>query len=184
MKPFTKYDVADLVLVCTGIVFLLKLIDLIVAVGFVLGMESSPNLGVARQVSMMTVNAIILVVLNYALFFKRPLLIRLLFPGSGDSTVEFSEGLTVLTQFSFWVRLLGVITFLWHGVSFFSIFIANFAAGGQFTSWGNWWMQGGSQSIATVAGLLIIWEADWISDRLERFGASVVPVMVNDQSEE
>ena len=164
----TKRDIADIVLVWMAISFLLALLTSLVTLGAYIGMTDEVNKYTDRATAMgfQLLHVGALLFLDYCLLFKRSLVLSLVVPDGRDKQVEIPSGLTVLASYAFWIRLLGVFTFLSWGIGFVSRLATDLAVKREFVA-GSFWMHNtGTQLVSTVLAALVIWKADWIAQKI------------------
>ncbi|MDD5679443.1 MAG: hypothetical protein PHW60_15855 [Kiritimatiellae bacterium] len=82
-----------------------------------------------------------------------------------------NKGLAALISYGFWIRLIGVFTFL-SSVNFFYQRAMELAGKHQFELGAFWMVRYGQELLAAIVALLIIWKADWIAEILGRLGSS------------
>jgi hypothetical protein len=148
----TKRDIADIVLVWMAVSFILALLTSIVTLGSIIGMPEEQTKWMTRSVAVafQIAHLLVLLFLNYLLLFKRPLILDLVFPDGNQKEVDVPVGLAVLTSYAFWIRLLGIFTFLGSGTGFLGHLVTDLAAKRQFASGAFWMMQSGSQLVSAL----------------------------------
>ena len=171
MKKLTKYDIADLVLFYVAMTFFLTLVGSIVAVGSTFGMKDNEYVNRNPMIVIHLFYFSALCVINYILFFKRPVLIRLIFPRSGESEVELTGGLMLLTQYGFWIRLLAIMTLLDSFIQFVSHFATELVNARPFRINSFASMQTVTDCISFLLALLVLWKADWIAEKVKSIGS-------------
>ena len=128
----------------------------------------TPSVAVAFQLAQI----LALLLLNYVLLFKRSLILDLVFPDGRQKEVAVPVGLAALTSYAFWIRLLGIVTFLNSGIALLGHLVTDLAVKRQFAFGGFWIVQSGSQLVSALVALGVIWKADWIAEKLRKFGSS------------
>jgi hypothetical protein len=170
----TKRDIADIVLVWMAISFLLALLTSIVTLGTWIGMTDEANKFTDKSVAVVfqLLHILVLLFLNYILLFKRSLILSLIVPDGREKNVSIPPGLSVLASYSFWIRLLGIFTFLTSGISFFSHLVMDVATHHKFITGTYWMLQSGTALLSALLAIVVIWKADWIAKILGKLGSS------------
>ena len=169
MKKLTKYDVADLVLVFVAIRFLFTLVAVIASMSVSFWQKDDYYTCRTASIAARLVYPLLLFGINYILFFKRSALIRMIFPHSEEIEVNLTDGLTILTQYSFWIRVLGIITLLRAGVDLFSdLATALVATTVGYSSW----MPLSTKLVSVILAFWVLWKADWIAEKVQRIGSA------------
>ena len=164
----TKRDVADITLVWMAVAFVMAFVQALITIGSIIGMTDDAMQFTDRGTAI-TFQAIALLVLgfvNYMLIFKRGILLSIVFPRAEDKELSVPEGLTVLTSYGFWIRLLGIFTLLQSGTKFLGRLSMDIAANKQFVSKTFWMHSSGALFISTMLAGLVIWKADWIASKV------------------
>ncbi|MCA1808070.1 MAG: hypothetical protein ABR497_01535 [Kiritimatiellia bacterium] len=170
----TKRDIADIVLLWMALSFLLALLTSLVTLGAYIGMTDEVNKYTDRATAVIfqLLHVAALLLLNYVILFKRSFILSLVVPVGSDNHVDIPPGLTVLASYAFWIRLLGIFTFLSSGIGFVSRLAADFAVKREFIARSFWMYNTGAQLVSTVLAGVVIWKADWIAQKIERIGAA------------
>ena len=170
----TKRDIADIALVWMGLSLLLALLTSFVTLGTIIGMTDEQSQFMTKSVAttFQSLHLIVLIGVNYVIFFKRAIILNLVFPNSEQKEASVPESLSALGSYAFWIRLLGIFTFLTSGTRFFSQMVMELATKRQFQFGSFWMIKSGTQLVSAVLALLIIWKADWISDKLGKIKSS------------
>ena len=172
MKKLTKYDVADLVLVFVAVRFLFSLVSSIASASVFLWMKGGNYANQNTPAAVHLVYPLLLCIVNYILFFKRPALIRTIFPHSEEVEINLTDGLTILTQYSFWIRLTGIVILLHSGIDLFS----SLATSLGLTAVGNHsWQYIVPKLVSTILALWVLWKADWIAEKVKSIGTAGRP---------
>lgn len=170
----TKRDVADIVLVWMAVSLFMSLLTSIMTLGAWVGMTDlskqyeEKSVGVTFQI----LQIVALLFLNYVLLFKRSFLLSRVFPDGKAKEVSVPEGLSVLISYAFWIRLLGIFTFLSSGIKFIGRLGMDVAAQWQFLAPRFWMHNSGAELASAVLAAIVIWKADWIAEKLGRLGSS------------
>jgi hypothetical protein len=82
------------------------------------------------------------------------------------------EGLSVLTSYTFWVRLYGLYTFLSSGIALLGDFVSGYGMEREAILSSYALLKTGPDLVATCLALLLIWRADWVAVGLEHLGSS------------
>ena len=164
----TKRDVADIALVWMAVGFVMAFVQALITIGSYIGMTDEVMRFTDRgtAITFQIITLLVLTYVNYMLIFKRGLLLAIIFPRAEETEVAVPEGLTVLTSYAFWIRLLGIFTLLQSGIKFFGRLSMDIATDKQFVSKTFWMHSSGALFISTVLAALVIWKADWIADKL------------------
>ena len=173
----TKRDIADIVLVWMAVSFILTLLTSIVTLGSIIGMpdEQSKFITTSVAVIFQVLHLLVVAFLIYILLFKRNFVLNIVFPDADVKELSVSEGLTALTSYVFWIRLLGIFTLLSSGIGFFADLVSGLAMHRQFVIDSFWKVQTFPHIVSAILALIVIWKADWIASRLERIGSSNKP---------
>ena len=170
----TKRDIADIVLVWMAISFLLALLTSLVTLGAYIGMTDEANKyrdkATAMVFQLLHIGALLF--LNYVLLFKRSIILSLVVPDGREKQVVIPPGLTVLTSYTFWIRLFGIFTFLSSGIHFVGRLATDVAVKREFVARSFWMYNTGTELISTVLAAIVIWRADWIAGRIGKIGSS------------
>ncbi len=170
MEKFTKADLIDILLVCVLLahvpyvltLFFWQLFALATPLEMTHWRELLPVLLVQFSYLM------IIAALFYLLLFKRPLMIRTLFPGSKRTEIIFSNELVLLTRYGFWIRLIGIWILLRNGVSLANT-VGNTLIQSLFDQPAHIsYTYSGQYLPGITAAVAILWKADWIADTLMR----------------
>ena len=170
MTKLTKYDVVDILLVCLSvsyipmvlILFCMQMAMLVQDTGgrvFTDGMFLTILL---FQFGYYFAGCIIL----YFLILKRAPIIKKLFPESESKEIIIPDGLVILTQYSFWIRLAGILILLSEGVGLIRGVSAEVIRSQMEERMLNLFAPGVQAFIGIGLGLLIIWKADWIAEKV------------------
>lgn len=170
----TKRDIADIALVWMGLSLLLALLTSFVTLGTIMGMPDEQSQYMTKSVAttFQIIHLIVLIGVNYVIFFQRSVILNLVFPKSEEKEASVPESLSALGSYAFWIRLLGIFTFLTSGTKFFSQLVMELAAKRQIQFGSFWMIKSGTQLVSALLALLIIWKADWIAGKLERLKPS------------
>jgi len=170
----TKRDIADIVLVWMAISFLLALLTSIVTLGTWIGMTDEANKFTDKSVAMVfqLLHILVLLFLNYILLFKRSFILSLIVPDGKEKNVSIPPELNVLASYAFWIRLLGIFTFLTSGIDFFSHMVMDVATHQKFITGTYWMLQSGTALVSAILAIVVIWKADWIAKILGKLGSS------------
>jgi len=173
MKSITKRDIADIVLVWMTISFLFMLLTSIITLGSIIGLHGEEAKLITKPVAItfQIIQIVVLMVVNYILVFKRHLVLDIVFPQAGEKVMAVPDGLITLTSYGFWIRMLGIFTFLSSGTEFLSELISDVAITRDFMN-GIWMLKSGSKMISAIISLLIIWKADWLAEKLGGTGSA------------
>ena len=169
----TKRDVADIVLVWMAITFILAFFASILSLGVYLGMTDEAMKYTERWTSILfqTLHCLLLLFVNYVLIFKRALILNLVFPVTCEKTLSIPDGLDVLASYGFWIRLIGIFTFLTSATNFFSQLAIELAVKRRIDHGAFWMIRSGQELLAVIVALFIIWKADWIAETLGKLGS-------------
>jgi len=170
----TKRDIADIVLVWMAVSFILVLLTSILTLGLLIGMpdEQSKNITGPVAVLFQVLHLLAVAFLTYILLFKRNLVLDKVFPDAAGKDVPISDGLSALTSYAFWVRLLGIFTLLSSGIAFVADLVTGLGMNRQFVVDSFWLIKTGPEMVSAFLAFLVIWKADWIATRLEHLGSS------------
>jgi hypothetical protein len=170
MKTMTKRDVADIALVLVAFNFLLVfLTQLVMAGAFLFVQQESSSNFTNRAMGAMPqlLYAIVLLVLVWIIFFKRKYIINLLFPDSDEKQLKLTTGVSIITDYSFWIKLLGLWVSLSSVVQFISRSVAVILLR-QPRTFGEW---SGQYLVATILAILLIWKSKQIAAWIEKIGS-------------
>jgi len=181
----TKRDIADIVLVWMALQFILALLTGIAVLGTIANARA-PFYSVAAVVSRLA-NLLILLVLSYVLLFRRALILDRIFPNAEQKQVSIPNDMTVIASYAFWIRLIGIFTFLTSLTGCFSRLLMALANKQElqemsFSEFPMKMMQSGEQLLAAILALGIIWKADWIAAKLEKNGSTNQPAATPTES--
>jgi hypothetical protein len=176
----TKRDIGDIVLVWMAVSFLMSLLTSIYTLGTLVGMTQEAKQYIEKSVAVpfKIFEIIVLLFLNYVLLFKRSLILSLVFPDGKEKEISVPSGLTVLTFYAFWIRLLGIFTFLSSGIRFIGRLTLNVSANLPYVdvaglSWMSWMYRSGvDELVSVILAAFVIWKADWIAERIGKIGSS------------
>ena len=174
----TKRDIADIVLVCMAVYLILTLLTSILTLGSIIVMhdEISKFMTTSVAVIFQVLHLLVVAFLIYILLFKRNFVLNIVFPDAEVKELSVSEGLTGLTSYVFWIRLLGIFILLSSGIGFFADLASGFAMHRQSVIDSFWKAQTlFPHIVSTILAFIAIWKADWIASRLERIGSSNKP---------
>ena len=166
----TKRDIADIVLVVMAISFVLALSRSIFSLGYAAG--NSDDLFKGASITCHVANILLLLFVNYALLFKRSLILAIVFPDGRDKELIVPEGLTALTSYSFWIRLFAVFFFLKSLVSLVSQLIRDLIINAKFPDGSFAWNSCMYSLVSVVLTTIIIWKSDWIATKIENIKSS------------
>jgi hypothetical protein len=180
MKSMTKRDIADIALVILMLNFILRLLNSIMNLIFmVLTVCYDPIVTNYRPQNLIILNIIkpafliaITAVLIWVLIYQRKRILDCFFPDSDQFSVDLSFELKSFTEYSFWVKLIGIVCFLVSLIEdlpaligYISMFFYQFSSKNPPA---NVVFHYGFFSI--IISLLVIWKADWIGEVLGRLG--------------
>jgi uncharacterized membrane protein len=173
----TKRDIADIVLVWMAVSFILVLLTSILTLGSIIGMPDEQSKFMTTSVALVfqVLHLLAVAFLIYILLFKRNLVLNIVFPDAEGKEVSVSDGLTALTSYVFWIRLLGIFTLLSSGIGFFADLVSGLAMNRQFVIDSFWKVKTFPHIVSAILAFVVIWKADWIANRLERIGSSNKP---------
>lgn len=104
----------------------------------------------------------------YFLILKRTPTIRRLFPESETKEIVIPDGLVILTQYSFWIRLAGIMMILREIKNLIQWMTAEFVKS-QLEAYAHNLYAPVFQALVGVGlAVLIIWKADWIAEKVNR----------------
>ena len=174
MNKLTKYDVADILLVCFCISYLPTIVMMFSFQATMLLQESVFRETISSQLlptllfqfGCCTVGVFLL----YLLIVKRAPLIRKIFPESETKEIIVSEGLMLLVQYNFWIRLGGFVMILKEGVKLIQGISTEIIRSQMDDRAFSFVIPFSQPFIGVVLALLIIWKADWIADKLASIG--------------
>lgn len=185
MKTMTKRDIADIALVWILLNYSIDLISYLIQLGLTLGEpivtppENIPsiNLPIYMKILELSVTSILILVAMWILVSKRNTLLDFFFPNAQEINVELYEETKILTEYSFWVRLVGIISLLssiiWNSPKLFQIcFIIpslkfDISNRSQYVIYN---LKDGL--IPIIISAFVIWKADWIGEVLGKLGKS------------
>jgi hypothetical protein len=191
----TKRDIADIALVWVALSFFLTLLASLVQLGghIYIGMTDDANkyTDKASFAVFQTLHTLALLLLNYVFLFKRSLILSLVFPDGREKEVAIPSGLTVLTTYAFWIRLLGIFTFLSSGIlvvarltTDVALIRTDVAIKNEFVekSWMYWMYNGGTELVSTVLAAIVIWKADWLAKIIGKIPSSTLASRATSES--
>lgn len=165
----TKRDIADIVLVGMVVVFLIQLLSSLVILGSLIGMTDEAEKYTNKTISVVfqALDFALLLLLNYVLLFKRDFILSIVFPDGKEKEISIPSGLNALASYAFWIRIIGVFTFISSGIRFLSRLGADLAARGELTAnFQHLMYSGGAELISSLLGLFVVWKAGWIAGKL------------------
>lgn len=175
MKTMTKRDVADLVLVWVALRFIIIFIGQLVTVGTLLFAQEGPYgkfTNKALAVPLQIFYVVVLLVGAWILLFKRKAILDLLFPDSDAKIVKLSAEAHLLTDYSFWIKLLGLWIAISSAITFISKGMIQIGFKREFVPTQFSWAENGHYLVATILALLVIWKSKQIAAWVEKIGSS------------
>jgi hypothetical protein len=169
MKNMTKRDIADIVLAVVGFVFILRLFQSIV---HIVGILSVPDDDYNKflMLQLYLINLLVLFIVSYLLLFKRYKVINLLFPYADKTKLTMGKEFVDFSKYIFWIKLVGMIEFLFSGTRFIAYLVSSVPIKGEFVIGFYWWHKSGPELIAAILGIIVIWRAEWIARFIEEIG--------------
>ena len=170
----TKRDIADIMFVWMALWLLLTLLTSLVTLGTFIGMtgEAEKYTDKSTAVIFHVLHTVALLFLNYLLLFKRSLLLTLIVPDGKERELSIPPALAVLASYTFWIRLLGIFTFLSSTIRFLSRLATDLAEKRAFDAGSFWMYNTGTDLVSAVLASLVVWKAEWIADKIGRMGVS------------
>ncbi len=168
----TKRDIADIILVWMAITFIIALLTSLVAVGAIIGMPKNEYATKSVAIIFQIIHFAALLCLNYVLLFKRSWILDAIFPNAQETEISIPAGLTSLISYGFWIRLIGIFTFLTSGIDFFSRLVMDLATHRKFVTGTYWMLQSGTALVSAILAVIVIWKADWIAQQVGKIGSS------------
>lgn len=169
----TKRDVADIVLVWLGISFLVSLVRGIIGLWafFLTSFQYDSYMDRASAGFLQLLQVGFLLGMIYMLLFKRHKVLALLFRGEPDKTVDLPPGLAYLATYAFWIRIFGLYICLSSAVTFLSHLASGISLREGIINHGFTSGNSGSSLFAAILGAVVIWQADWIAQKVEELKA-------------
>jgi hypothetical protein len=177
MKIMTKRDVADIALVLVILNFIVRLTTFLIDFIFTISIITDNSLitnwrtsNILRNIS----SIIVITFVTWILISKRNKILDYFFSNATDTEIVLHEETRILTNYAFWIRLLGIIlliTSIIEDLPKLVITILNYFP--QLNIPRNYFptttvFNYGMFSI--FISLFVIWKADWIADVLGKFG--------------
>ena len=164
----TKRDIADIVFACMAVYFLMELLASFVALGALAGMtdEAEKFTNKSIHIAFQSFHFLVLLLLVCVLLFKRSLILSMVFPDGRDKGISMPSDMQVLSSYVFWIRLLGIFTFLSSGIHFLARLGVDVAAKGEFMTRSYWMYSNGVEMVSALLGIIVVWKADWIANKL------------------
>ena len=107
-----------------------------------------------------------MLLLVYVLLFKRSLILSMIFPDGRDKEISMPSDMQILSSYVFWIRLLGIFTFLSSAIHFLARLGMDVAAKGEFMVRSYWMYSSGVEMVSALLGIIVVWKADWIASKL------------------
>jgi hypothetical protein len=171
----SKRDIGDIVLVWMAVSFLMSLVTSIYTLGTLVGMSGEAEQYFEKSVAVpfKIFEIIVLLFVNYVLLFKRSLILSLVFPDGKEKKILIPSDLTVLTFYAFWIRLLGIFTFLSSSIRFIGRLAMDMSANLPYITRSSWiYRSGVDELVSAILAAFVIWKADWIAERIKKIGSS------------
>jgi hypothetical protein len=166
----TKRDIADIVLVWILFsVILMLLMAIAVEASFInMAVDPTTSIHTAIFLGFEALRVLLLLLLSYALLFKRPAVLSFLFPDAREKEIAVPAGLEVLGSLAFWIRLFGIFKFLSYGVQFIGHFGTSAVMEWQFLDLRSF-RTCVPNLVGAVLAAAIVWKADWIAEKLDQW---------------
>jgi len=180
MMTMTKRDIADIVLVGMGVKLLGDAIHIIALdVGFYTRTPQTAENITSKfiDVPSQVLHIALLLFVIYLLLFGRKRILSLIVPDGPEKEVTIPAGLAVLASYAFWIRLLGIFTFLSSGIRLVGDFAMSIGIYPKLADLRYWFVNSAWNITSTILGAVVIWKADWLAEKLGKKGspASLAP---------
>ena len=174
MNKITKYDVADILVVCFCISYVPTIVMMFSFQATSLLQESTYLETISSQLLLTLLFQFgcccVGVFLLYLLIVRRAPLIRKIFPESETKEITIPEGLSLLTQYNFWIRLSGITMILREGIRLIQGASMEIARSQMDEHAFSFIIPISQPFVGVVLALLIIWKADGIAAKLTSIG--------------
>ena len=168
----TKYDIADVLLVCLCVSYI-PMVFVLFCMQVAMMVQEMPHLVFTDGIFLTIVffqfgYYFIACIVLYFLILKRKPIIKLFFRESEAKELTIPDGLTILIHYSFWIRLSGILMMLREGTNLIK-WVTSEVFLSQIEERQTHLFATNFQSFVGVGlGLLIIWKADWIAEKVKR----------------
>ena len=159
----TKRDVADLILLWMAIVLFFALLASFLALGAIIGMRNNEYTDKSTAILFQIIQFVVLIFVNYLLFFKRNLILDLTFRDAEDTQMLVPDESSALTSYAFWIRLIGIYIFLTSFVALFSSLVMDVSTRRPYSIFSFGMIKSGTALISTIIAIVIIRKSEWIS---------------------
>jgi len=110
----------------------------------------------------------IVCVIVYFLMVKRKPVIKLFFRESESKELTIPDGLTILIQYSFWIRLTGIMMMLGDGTKLIQWISAEFLQSQMYERQMNFLSPILQSLVGIIVCLWVVWKADWIASKVKQ----------------
>ncbi len=186
MKTMTKRDVADIILVWLALRFIIIFAGQMVTMGTLLFAQEGPYgkfTNKALAVPLQLLYVIVLLVGAWILLFKRKYILDRLFPDSDAKTLKLSAEAHLLTDYSFWIKLLGLWIAISSLITFISKGVIRMGFRREYVPDRFSWIENGHYLVATILALLVIWQSKQIAAWVEKIGSPKQMQTNNDEQD-
>lgn len=168
----TKYDIADLLLVCLCVSYI-PMVFIMFFMQAAMMAQEIPHRAFTDgtfftiaffQFGYYFVACIVL----YFLIIKRKPIIKMLFRESETKELSIPDGLTILVHYSFWIRLSGIMMMLREGTNLIKWITSEVLFSQIEERQTHLFATNFKSAIGIGLGLLIIWKADWIAEKVKQ----------------
>ena len=168
----TKYDIADVLLVCLCVSYIpMVFVMFFMQIGIVMQDMTDLNFADGRFLIMVSFQSgylFVVCAIMYFLILKRKPIINFFFRESESKELTIPDGLTILIQYSFWIRLSGILMMLREGTNLIQWISAEFMKSQMDERQMNFLSLTLQAFVGIIVGLLVIWKADWIAEQVKR----------------
>jgi hypothetical protein len=159
MKNMTKRDIADIVLVVVGFIFILRFLQSFVHIEGILSTPNSEHFNRSLMFQLYLIN-----------LFKRDKIINLIFPQADGIKITMGKEFAKFSEYTFWIKLVGIIQFLFSCTKFVANLVTAIPVRGEWISSFFWWNRAGPEIISAILAIMVIWKAEWIAKFIEKIG--------------
>jgi len=170
MKNMTKRDIADIVLVVVGFIFILRFLQSFVHIEGILSTPNSEHFNRSLMFQLYLINLLILFIVSCLVLFKRDKIINLIFPQADGIKITMGKEFAKFSEHTFWIKLVGIIQFLFSCTKFVANLVTAIPVRGEWISSFFWWNRAGPEIISAILAIMVIWKAEWIAKFIEKIG--------------
>ena len=167
----TKRDVADLALVGIGIVFLLTLLQSLTSLAYYCfdqGAQRSLLADKATSIALSLLHSTAMFVICYLLIIKRHVVLNRIFPDSEDHAVMIPDGLAAITEYSFWIRIIGIYMLLKSVADFTGLLVVVLSSQHEFNMLSFNGRSTVQLFIVSLLSVIIVLKADYIGSIIKK----------------